>query len=88
MIEMQETLQAAFAYSVLVIATVEAIRKRIAFDGWRVLLVAAGVSLALGAMYMPDAELATLRDALRTSALAWLLAVGGDAWVTKLRGSK
>jgi len=55
---LQETLIQASIYAVLVVATVEALRKRIAFDGWRVLLVAAGVSLAIAALFLPAASLA------------------------------
>jgi hypothetical protein len=74
----------AVAHSIVVVATVEAVRKRVPFDGWIVLVVAGAVSLALSALFLPAASLPELLEGLRVAVLAWLVAVGGDAWVTKL----
>lgn len=74
----------AIAHSIVVVATVEAVRKRVSFDGWIVLVVAGAVSLALSALFLPAASLPELLEGLRVAVLAWLVAVGGDAWVTKL----
>ena len=78
------TEQSAGAHAVLVVVAVEAVRKQIAFDGWRVLAVAAGVSLAVAALFLPAYSMPDLIGALRLALVAWLLAVGGDAWVSKL----
>lgn len=79
-----DTVQSAGAYAVLVVVAVEAVRKQIAFDGWKVLLVAGGCSLAVAMLFLPAYDLQSLIGALRIAITAWLLAVGGDAWVSKL----
>jgi len=81
---MYEIIAQAGIHSIIVVATVEAVRKRVDFDGWSVLVVAACVSLALSALFLPAASLAELLEGLRVSVLAWLIAVGGDAWVAKV----
>lgn len=84
MIDILATVQSAGAYAVLVVVAVEAIRKQVSFDGWRVLVVAGVVSLAVAALFLPAYSMADLLEALRLAVVAWLLAVGGDAWVSKL----
>jgi hypothetical protein len=84
MSEIIDTMQSAAAYAVLVVAAVEAVRKRVPFDGWRVLVVAAGISLAIAALFIPAASMPELLAALRIAAVSWLLAVGGDAWASKI----
>ena len=85
MIALQDTITHAAAYAALIVAIVEALRGRIAsIDGWRVLVVAAGVALALAALFAPAYSLAELLAGLRVAVVAWLLAVGGDAWVAKI----
>jgi len=79
-----QTVESAAVYAVLVIVTVEAVRKRVAFDGWRVLLVAAGVSLAIAALFLPAHDLPSVLAQIRIAVAAWLIAVGGDAWVAKI----
>jgi hypothetical protein len=74
----------AAAYAAVIAAVVEAIRSRVAVDGWRVLVLAGVVALALAALFLPATDLPSLLSALRVAALAWLLAVGGDAWLSKL----
>ena len=78
----------AVAHSIVVVATVEAVRKRVSFDGWIVLVVAGAVSLALSALFLPAASLPELLEGLRVAVLAWLVAVGGDAWVSKIASIK
>jgi hypothetical protein len=70
--------------SVPTVAVVEAIRKRIAFDGWVVLIVAAGVCLVLSALLLSPASWLAARDAGAVALLAWAMAVGGDSWVSKV----
>jgi len=81
---MIELLTQAIAHSIVVVATVEALRKRVEFDGWIVLVVAGAVSLLMSALVLPATSLPDLLEGLRVAVLAWLVAVGGDAWVTKL----
>ena len=80
-------LETAGIYAAIIVAAVEAIRKQVpALDGWRVLLVAAIASLVLSALFMTSATADALLDAARISVLAWVIAVGGNAWVSRLAG--
>jgi len=78
-------LETAGAYALVIVATVEAIRTRVpSLDGWRVLVVAAGVAIALCALFIPSATAEAVLQAGRLAALSWLIAVGGNAWVAKI----
>jgi hypothetical protein len=79
-----DLLSQAAAHAVVVVAGVEALRKRLEFDGWVVLLVAALFALAIAALFLPVTTTAGAVEALRVASLSWLIAVGGDAWVAKL----
>lgn len=84
MTDLQALLPLAASYAVVIVAVVEAVRARIAVDGWRVLVLAGGVAFALAALFAPAYDLASLLEGLRVAVLAWLVAVGGDAWLGKL----
>lgn len=79
-----ETLEFAAAYAVLVIACVEALRKQVAIDGWRVLVVAGVIALGLSALFAESYAPAALLQMGRVAFASWLIAVGGDAWVSKI----
>lgn len=79
-----ELISQSGVYAIVVVATVEALRKRIEFDGWKVLVIAAVVAFALSAMFLPATTLPELLNGLRVAFFAWLIAVGGDAWVNKI----
>lgn len=69
----------------IVVAIVAAVKARVpALDGWRVLVVAGGIALALVAVLMRPATVAGVWDALGTAIVAWTIAVGGDSWVSRL----
>lgn len=80
----QEVLTTATMYAIVVVATVEAVRKRIPFDGWKVLLVSLGVSIAVVALFLQDYTVAGLVDGARVAFVTTLISVGGDAWAQKL----
>ena len=80
----QEVLTTATMYAIVVVATVEAVRKRIPFDGWKVLLVSLGVSIAVVALFLQDYTTAGIIDGARVAFVTTLIAVGGDAWAQKL----
>lgn len=84
---MENIIETAGIQAVIVIATVEAIRSRIpSIDGWRVLVVAAVASLILGAIMLTGYGADMILEGVRVSLFAWLIAVGGDAWASKLAG--
>jgi len=86
---MIELLEAAGAHAIIVVAAVEAVRARTdRIRGPWVLLLAAGCSLALAALFLTSTAAADVLHAGRVSVLAWLIAVGGDAWVGKLVAPK
>ena len=70
--------------AVVVVAVVEAVRKRVSLDGWPVLAVAAGASLVLATLFADAYSAHDIIEAGRTGVLAWVIAVGGDAWVGKI----
>ena len=78
------TVESSAIYAVLVVVVVEVIRRRVTIDGWRVLVVAGCVSLAVAAICLKTTDLPSLVIGLRYAFVAWLLAVGGDAWVSKI----
>lgn len=79
-----DLLSQAAAHAVIVVAGVEALRKRVEFDGWVVLVVAALFALAIAALFLPVNTAEGAIEGLRIASLSWLIAVGGDAWVAKL----
>lgn len=84
---MENIIETAGIQAVIVIAAVEAIRQRVpSIDGWRVLVVAAAASLILGAIMLTGHGADMILEAARVSLFAWLIAVGGDAWASKLAG--
>ena len=76
--------------SPIVVAAVEAIRKRVPFDGWHVLVIAAAVALVLTATLLNPWSSPQIAQAINDAGLVWLMAtitaVGGDAWLRKIRG--
>ena len=75
----------AAVIAVLIVAAVEAIRKRVAgLDGWKVLIVAGGVSVLVTGLLLRPADVSGVVDAVNVALLAWLIAVGGDAWIAKI----
>lgn len=82
---MFDLLEGAGVYAVVIVATVEAIRSRVpSLDGWRVLVVAAGVALLLGALFVPSPTPQAILETARIAALSWVIAVGGNAWVARI----
>ena len=69
----------------LIVTATEAVRRRVsALDGWRVLVVAAVIDLVVVALFVPPTSGPAALLFARVAFLAWLVAVGGDAWVNKL----
>jgi hypothetical protein len=82
---MIDLLQVAGVYAIVIITAVEAIRARVPrIDGPWVLALSALVSAAIAALFLPPASGADAIYAARIALLAWLIAVGGDAWTAKL----
>jgi hypothetical protein len=82
---MIELLESAGVNAIVIAAIVQAIRTQVpSIDGWRVLVVSAIVSIAMGALFLPALTSAAALEAGRVAVLAWLLAVGGDAWAAKI----
>jgi hypothetical protein len=80
-----ETIASAAIYAVITVAIVEALHKRIAaLDGWYVLIVAGVAAIVLTLIFAPAYTMPDLLEAGRIALIAWLLAVGGDAWVAKI----
>lgn len=71
----------------LIVTATEAVRRRVsALDGWRVLVVAAVIDVAVVALFVPPTSGPAALLFARVAFLAWLVAVGGDAWISKLVG--
>jgi hypothetical protein len=82
---MVELIETAGVYAVVIVALVQAIRARVpSLDGWPVLVVAAVAAIAIVGLFMPTLTSASALEAGRIAVLAWLTAVGGDAWATKI----
>ena len=82
---MTELVQTAGMYAIIIIAAVEAIRSRIpTIDGPWELALAAGCSVAIAALFLPVTTRPDVLYAGRIAALAWLVAVGGDRWLSKV----
>jgi len=78
-------LETAGTYAIVIVATVEAMRSRIpSLDGWFVLTIAGLISIILSLLFMTEATTPALLDAARIAVLAWIIAVGGDAWTGKV----
>ena len=61
------------------------LRKRVAnLDGWPVLAIAGGVSVLVTGLLLRPADVSSAVDAVNVALLAWLIAVGGDAWIAKI----
>lgn len=80
----QEVLATATMYAIFVVAAVEAIRKRIPFDGWKVLVVSAVCSVGVVALFLQDYTTAGILHGGRVAFATALISVGGDAWVQKI----
>jgi hypothetical protein len=72
--------------SAVVVSAVEAIRKHVPFDGWRVPIVAFLSSLIMTALFMRPHDVASVLDTATVALLSAIVAVGGDAWVSKIAG--
>ena len=84
---MTEIIQVAALYAVVVVAAVEALKAKIPqAEGAWTLALAAGCTLAIVALFMPLTTGAEALHAGRVAMLAWLVAVGGDKWMSKLAG--
>ena len=82
---MMNQIQIAATHAAVIVTIVEALRSKISsIDGWQVWLIAALISLALSLLFATDTTLPTLLESLRTAVLAWLMSIGGNAWVSKI----
>ena len=82
-----ETTTHTAAYSAIIVTAVEAIRARWpSLDGWRVLLVAGVIAIILGLLSVTDLTAPDILQAARVAVLSWVVAVGGNAWVSKIAG--
>jgi len=80
-------MQQSAIYGAVVAAAVEAIRSRVpAIDGWKVLLIAGLAAILLGALSVEDGTQADLIAAGRLTAMSWIVAIGGNAWIAKIAG--
>jgi len=84
---MTQILEQSAVYAAIIVTITEAIRSKFPFlDGWRVLAVAGAAAVVLCVLFMAEPTTASLLDTARVTFLSWVMAVGGNAWASKLAG--
>lgn len=84
---MVELLEISVYYSIVTVTTVEAIKLRIpSIDGWKILILAGVISLILSFLFTQQSDFNTeyVIHSIRVAILTWIIAVGGDGWVSKI----
>ena len=74
-------------HAAIIVTIVEAIRKRApAIDGWRVIALAAAAAIILAFIAVDLSTPINLINVAKTALLSWVMAIGGNAWISKLVG--
>lgn len=87
MSHLTDMLAHAATIAVVVVPTIEAIRKQVpSLDGWKVLVASFVASLGFAFIALRPEGTTGWADGVGIAVLATVVAVGGDSWVSKLAG--